>query len=860
MHKYLLLFVFFLHTGSISAQTTRNVPAQYSTIQTALNAAQSGDTVLVQPGTYKENIIWPSTNGIKLFSSADSSITIIDGDQKSSAIIISTNNIVDTTTIIHGFKIANGGGVQSGGGIAINKSNPTIENCWITNNYASNSGGGIYCTYSKPKLLNIRIDHNRSSSTGGGISCMYSADPSLKNIIIQNNNAGYSGGGLFAEYASPILDEVIIAENTAPNGGGIGFNNSTKAFLSKVSILYNEASVSCGGIYTGYNCDPTILHSNIIENKGILYGGIDIWGGTGTNHPVINNSNFLNNGFGFYNFDNTTLVNAQNNWWGHQTGPYHSSQNPSGKGDIVSNFVNFLPFSILPDTIAPPIPVQNVKIIGSNQNSISIAWDSSFIGDLSGYNIYYNLDSTASTYVNKIDVGNVTSYAIPNLVTGKKYYFKVTCYDIGNNESWYSKTISAITTPSARISSNVDTLLFGQIDTYILKQKNITITNDGTADLVISSITTNNSTFTVNSSSYTITPGSNKNIIVSFYPTNEKLYIGNLIIQSNAINSSTFIIPLKGFGSLPTTPKIFSVNDIPNDQGGFVRIKFQRSRYDGIDSTKKINTYTVWRKFDTNSWDALGYFNAIQDSIYYYVAPTLGDSTITSGIYWTTYRVSAHTSDPDIFFMSDSSKGYSVDNLIPHIPTGLGGSTNGNNVIIVHWNKNTDPDIQYYKVFRDIISGFATSSINFQKNTIDTIYVDSTVTKNRKYYYRLVAVDFAGNNSNASAEFSVVVTDVMSQTALPHFFSLDQNYPNPFNPSTTIQYGLPSRSAVRIVIYDVLGRTVSDLVNTEQQAGIQSAVWNANASSGLYFYRLEATSKDDPSKRFVETKKMLLLK
>jgi hypothetical protein len=210
--------------------------------------------------------------------------------------------------------------------------------------------------------------------------------------------------------------------------------------------------------------------------------------------------------------------------------------------------------------------------------------------------------------------------------------------------------------------------------------------------------------------------------------------------------------------------------------------------------------------------------------------------------------------------MSDSSKGYSVDNLIPHIPTGLGGSTNGNNVIIVHWNKNTDPDIQYYKVFRDIISGFATSSINFQKNTIDTIYVDSTVTKNRKYYYRLVAVDFAGNNSNASAEFSVVVTDVMSQTALPHFFSLDQNYPNPFNPSTTIQYGLPSRSAVRIVIYDVLGRTVSDLVNTEQQAGIQSAVWNANASSGLYFYRLEATSKDDPSKRFVETKKMLLLK
>jgi hypothetical protein len=65
---------------------------------------------------------------------------------------------------------------------------------------------------------------------------------------------------------------------------------------------------------------------------------------------------------------------------------------------------------------------------------------------------------------------------------------------------------------------------------------------------------------------------------------------------------------------------------------------------------------------------------------------------------------------------------------------------------------------------------------------------------------------------------------------------------------------------VRLVIYNVLGQVVKELVNTEQQAGIQSAVWNANFSSGMYFYRIEATSKDDPSKRFIETKKMLLLK
>jgi hypothetical protein len=95
---------------------------------------------------------------------------------------------------------------------------------------------------------------------------------------------------------------------------------------------------------------------------------------------------------------------------------------------------------------------------------------------------------------------------------------------------------------------------------------------------------------------------------------------------------------------------------------------------------------------------------------------------------------------------------------------------------------------------------------------------------------------------------------------IPTIYSLAQNFPNPFNPSTTFRYGLPARSSVRLVIYNVLGQVVKELVNTEQQAGIQSVVWNANVSSGLYFYRLEAISNDDPSKRFVETKKMLLVK
>ncbi len=110
------------------------------------------------------------------------------------------------------------------------------------------------------------------------------------------------------------------------------------------------------------------------------------------------------------------------------------------------------------------------------------------------------------------------------------------------------------------------------------------------------------------------------------------------------------------------------------------------------------------------------------------------------------------------------------------------------------------------------------------------------------------------------AGIAIPTTGIENTGGIPKEYSLSQNYPNPFNPSTTIQYGLPARSSVRFVIYNVLGQVVKELINTEQQAGYQTAVWNANVASGMYFYRIVATSLDGSNKNFVETKKMLLLK
>ncbi|MFI5252340.1 MAG: SBBP repeat-containing protein [Bacteroidota bacterium] len=132
-----------------------------------------------------------------------------------------------------------------------------------------------------------------------------------------------------------------------------------------------------------------------------------------------------------------------------------------------------------------------------------------------------------------------------------------------------------------------------------------------------------------------------------------------------------------------------------------------------------------------------------------------------------------------------------------------------------------------------------------------------------------IAIDGSGNKwMGTSAGLSVykeggVVTSVKEITSknIPEAFVLFQNYPNPFNPTTTLRYALPTDSKVTLKVYNVLGQIVTTLTNGVVSAGYRSAEWNAtNVASGVYFYRIEATSIGDLSKTFMQVKKMVLMK
>ena len=109
------------------------------------------------------------------------------------------------------------------------------------------------------------------------------------------------------------------------------------------------------------------------------------------------------------------------------------------------------------------------------------------------------------------------------------------------------------------------------------------------------------------------------------------------------------------------------------------------------------------------------------------------------------------------------------------------------------------------------------------------------------------------------SDISYTGSSVLRLEPVPDNFALHQNYPNPFNPTTTLRYDLPGQSHVKLLIYDILGREVKELVKCTQDAGYKSVIWDGtndqgkNVSAGMYLYRISTGD-------YHAVKKMILLK
>jgi len=196
-------------------------------------------------------------------------------------------------------------------------------------------------------------------------------------------------------------------------------------------------------------------------------------------------------------------------------------------------------------------------------------------------------------------------------------------------------------------------------------------------------------------------------------------------------------------------------------------------------------------------------------------------------------------------------------------------STNGANNYIISNQKTGDVSgagtYDFKLTFKDMGSeGTAVGySISGPSYLLEGHEMDTSSSRPTKFN----AINFAVSSTNANTtglnltDVSVdlgspVITGVNNEenNSLPMTYSLSQNYPNPFNPTTTIKFGLPKAGDVSLVVYDILGRKVTELIHGNLTAGYHTVNFNAsNLASGVYFYRIQAGD-------FVSVKKLMLLK
>lgn len=279
-----LLCISLLMICTDAGAVIRNVPSQYATIQSAIIACSDGDTVLVQPGTYTENINFRNRKIVltsRFYQNMDLSFissTIINGSnpqQPDSASCVIIAGGQDSTSVLQGFTLTGGKGTiwndehfagfyREGGGLLVALCNPVIQYNIIRDNHCIT--GGI------------------ANSTGGGGVRIGDGYVRFYNNVVMNNSARY-GAGIVLNYTGGEIKNNLIAKNFGSMqfgaGSAIWMNNTftRPRTIENNTIVFNSANSQSPGIYN--SAGATTVINNIV------------WGNTGGNNTQFSGPQML---------------------------------------------------------------------------------------------------------------------------------------------------------------------------------------------------------------------------------------------------------------------------------------------------------------------------------------------------------------------------------------------------------------------------------------------------------------------------------------------------------------------------------------------------------------------------------------
>lgn len=252
----LFFLTLFLASSLISFSTIRLVPTNYATIQMALDSCNPGDTVIIEPGIYRENINWPEMASIKLIGQKGRDSTIIVGAADGRVISIhfsSTQLRLDTATQIGGLTISNrllSTDTLEGGGIYIRDHDIKLSNMIIEKNYVSwshSDGCGINFRNSHSIVENSIIKNNTINTEdwahGAGIK-VEGGSLKLINCRIDSNqsfsNSWNYGAGLNAESTTLWIENCYFTGNRLDSASSWGYGAGIYLDGSDVEVLNSE--------------------------------------------------------------------------------------------------------------------------------------------------------------------------------------------------------------------------------------------------------------------------------------------------------------------------------------------------------------------------------------------------------------------------------------------------------------------------------------------------------------------------------------------------------------------------------------------------------------------------------------------
>jgi hypothetical protein len=798
-------------TSSVFA-TVRNVPSGYSTIQAAINASSSSDTVLVAPGTYFENINFKGKKIVvtsRFYESGDLGYigsTVIDGskpvqpDTASCVLMISGE---DSSSVLQGFTLTGGTGTRwtdehgagvyiEGGGILIASSSPTIRFNRILNNEAirtksgvvSAGGGGIRMGDGKPVIVNNTIAFNKGRY-GAGVVLNYCGTIFRNNIVAHNvGGEDYGGAGVWINSngpASKILENNTIVGNLSRLDGGGILVWSTSVTARNLIVWGNSAATTGQQIQMRSGGSVSISYS-------------DIEGGyTGTGNiavsPQFNDSSLYllstspcidaGNPDQIYN-DTKSKTDSTKAAWPAQGSLRNDLGAYGGPG-----LADVPPFS-QPMFVAEPTVVDfgTVKP-GSVQKNIVMR-------NIGSKRLVLDSCRFASGSSGPLSLSVRFARIIPPLATDT----------IG--VIWAAQTGALKDTMF--LSHNVPSLqqpfiipIHGIGFTSVPVPRGIFFAASGSADTgkIYRIDTTNLSVSVVGVSGY------QQVLNLAIHPITREMYclVSSGIITLGIVNCQAgYVLPIAPIAVSNPKGLTFSADGklyLANYAGSIFTIGLADAKETEIAATGRTLSGLAFHPVTGELWGSVRTFFGARDEI---------------------LKISLKTGE--VTSVGQTGFGLPTVDLAFDSKGKLWGFVNSN---------ATSSDL----LCIDQTSGVGTSNGQIQVPSLTSLVMlgDSTINAVRQ-------------------------TRIESTTD----FNLGQNYPNPFNPLTTISYSLPVQSIVRIRFFNVLGQSIEELAVGTQNAGSYSFQWKAKGATGVCFCLLEAVPIGKIEGSYVKEIRMIVLK